>query len=91
MSYLNMTEAELDWGLYNAGEALNKLHKAGQFDQVYVRKWPVGAYIETWRMYNEAVSHQRKGWRNKKELQVGSIACMLYSANKGHIDLPTEK
>lgn len=44
-----------------------------------------------WRMYNEAVSHQRKGWRNKTELRDAAIAFMLYSASKGDIDLPTEK
>lgn len=88
MSWVKMTEAELDWGLYHAGEALNKLHKAGQFDEVYVGGTSVGPYMDAWHIYNEAVSQQRKGWRNKKKLQERSIPFMLCSASKGNIDPP---
>lgn len=88
MSWLNMTEAELDWGLYHAGEALNQLHKAGQFDKVYVRGKSVGPYMNAWHIYDKAMSQPRRGWKDKKEMQNACIPFMLYSASKGDIDPP---
>ena len=88
MSWLNPTDSELDWGVYHAGEALCKLHKEGQFDEVFVKGRSTGAYMAAWKMYDEAVSQQRRGWPDKKYLVDTSISFMLHSANQGDIDGP---
>lgn len=88
MSWLNMTEAELNWGVYHAGEALSKLHRAGQFDKVYVKGMSVGPYMEAWNLYNMAVSAQRRGWQDREFLGNKTISFMLHSASQGDIEPP---